>query len=253
MGSVLIEASDGRVAMTLSGAQTLMRSELESPVLTSAVNLKGTALKPSLSGVFHSDGDNVLIEPKRFQKSLVIATATTIPSTAHGFKNSKRKLPIQSDMPSTVPNIPPSAADLAQKQELLAVSPVRSGNEQHMKLEESQENSESDQAVLRRRALESISQSTSSVDHDGTVLDQAAALKSKIELTANKSLEDLTAPFILNNEENVLRAFIPAAMADAATNNRSVLRSRGGLSALQAVAAAAAVGAIGAWAALAFF
>ncbi|KJA26720.1 hypothetical protein HYPSUDRAFT_52223 [Hypholoma sublateritium FD-334 SS-4] len=252
MGSVLIEASDGGVAMVLNGTQTLMRSELESLVLAS-VSLKDTAVKPSLSEVFHGDGNDVLIEPKRFQESLVTATSTTIPSdTAHGFKNSQSKLPIQSDrdMPSTVSNIPLSAVDLEQEQEPF----LRSGNE-HMKLEESQENSEFDQTVPSRRALESISQSTSSVDRDGAVLDQAAALKFKIELTANKSdgLEDLTAPLILNNEEKVLRAFISTAMADAASNNRSVLLSRGGLSALQAVAAAATIGAIGAWAALAFF
>ncbi|KJA28273.1 hypothetical protein HYPSUDRAFT_51139 [Hypholoma sublateritium FD-334 SS-4] len=270
---MLTEATDGGGAMVLSGAQTLTQSELESPVLSRA-SLKGAAVKPSLSGVFHSKGDEVLIEPKRLRESLATATATAIPSTENGPKNSKSKLPMWPDMSSTVPHILLSAADLPQKQELLSAGPVRCGNGDDMKLEELQENFESDQAVPYRRALEPISQSLDllalilceqapatifivpNVTADtGTVLDQASALKFRIDLTANRSdgLERLNAPIVLNNEAITSQAIISAAMTGAANNDRSVLLHTGGLSAIVlAVAAATAVGAIGAWAALAF-
>lgn len=285
MDSMLIEASGVEVALVPSYAQTLVLSGLESALLVPSASLpvKETAMKHSPSGFFHSDGDNASTAPKRFQEPTTVAVAaTTTPSAANAIMDSTSKLAMQPDIPTTVtPNIPLSAADLSQKQELLQVSasPIHSENGQHSrKLEEPEEISEFDQAVPCHRAPESFSQSTSAlaVKYDsftlmlsgqapatifiipnvdaGAILNQAAALKFKMELAvANRrnGLEDPNAPIILNNEEKAFRTFISAAMTGAA-NDRTVLRPSGGYSVLQAVAAAAVVGAIGSWAVLAF-
>lgn len=276
IGSKLIETSDSKVgvAMDPSYTQTLMRSELESPLVPSATSLKEAEVKPSISEDFRNDVDNILIPPKRIQEAPVAKAATT-PSAANV---TKIKLGLQPHMPSSVPYISPSTADVSQKQELLSTSPIGcSRNGQHFKLEEPEDNSESDygRAVQCHHSPELIlPERTSATERDafslmlfgqapgtifiipnvdaGAILNQAAALKFKMKLIANKGddPEDPDVPIMLNNEEKELQTLISAVMTDAASD-RIVLRSRDGLSVLQAVIAAVVFGAIGAWAALA--
>ncbi|KJA12546.1 hypothetical protein HYPSUDRAFT_210406 [Hypholoma sublateritium FD-334 SS-4] len=187
-------------------------------------------------------------------------------------------------MPTTSSHIPLFSSDFSLKLEPLSTSFERSSNERLGKPEELEKIPDLGQAAEPRYRLPELilqpESANAAVNPDSFVLmlsgqlqavhaifiipgvnadaivNQAAAVKFKMELAANNHKTDehpkvVPMQIILGREENMLQDFLSAVLTSSNTSNNKV-HLRGGWSALQTAVVAALIGAIGVWVAMAF-